>query len=207
MQKDDLEMGLDNLLSYLDDPELHQAELEIGLDYLRQHPDYEDRIEALIQALEAVPQTEDLISPAKRFWISWRRKVDQFVIEFSSNVGPSLQLTPQTRSLKGIGSTLWEFSFREAMEDLQFRVETQEKEGDPTRCLILVDFLIPDRGPLNHADTEVTLKRDEQILATKLTDYHGKVLFEDIPVDELAQLVLEITPPDCFSPDPSGNDQ
>ncbi len=201
MKKDNLEMGLDKLLTYLDDPDRHRDALEMGLAHLQKCPDYESRVETLIQdVLEpglALPV--NLLEMASKILVRWQKNLEGLEIEFWPNPVLALQLalfspSPAPSFRKGPQPALWEFSLRDRVEDLRLEIVAREQSQDPTYCTITVAVQILSRGPLNYADTEVTLRHEEEILKTEVTNALGTVSFKDVPADALAQLVLEITP-------------
>lgn len=203
MRNNALEMGLEKLLTYLDDPDRNQAELEAGLAYLRQSPGYEERVENFVQAIiapepasEEAPFLAELPERAGNFLVSWQKSVEGLMMELAYNFGPSRQLQPRVNMLKGTKSMVWEVSVPEAIakdEESHLRLEIQEKPGDPTHCTIMVDVQLPGRGPADQAGTAVILKRNEEELAAQMTDRFGKVFYQDIVTDMLTDLMLEIT--------------
>jgi len=100
---------------------------------------------------------------------------------------------------------LCRISLEEAVEDLDVTITAEETRDDPACCTVIVEADIPSRGGWpNLADTEVTLKRDGQQLATQRTDAFGKAVFEGVATDDLAHLVFEIAP--RARPDHSSSD-
>jgi hypothetical protein len=82
------------------------------------------------------------------------------------------------------------------IDDLQATITVEDMRADPAYCTVTVEADIPSRGGWpNLAGTEVMLKRGELELDTQRTDAHGEVVFEGIATDDLAHLVVEITPP------------
>lgn len=82
-----------------------------------------------------------------------------------------------------------------AHTDLETSMTIEPQRHDPNSCTLIVQVNIPSRGDWpNLADIEVTLKQGQYLLATRLTDAYGEVIFEGIATANLAQLTLEIAP-------------
>lgn len=80
-------------------------------------------------------------------------------------------------------------------EDLEVTITAERQRNDPTHCTMTVQVNIPSQGGWpNLADTEVTLKRDQEVLAIQFTDAYGEAIFEKVATIDLAQLAFEITP-------------
>ena len=126
----------------------------------------------------------------------------RLIIEFSAELLRTLRLPPlqpalaMTRSESSESQrTRWQFSLEGAVEDLEVIITAQESRGDPAHCQVIAQVDIPSQGGWpNLADTEVTLKRDDEQLDTQVTDAFGKAVFEGIAAVDLAHLVFEITP-------------
>jgi len=140
--------------------------------------------------------------------IPWRlEELGRLVIQFSSElVQQAFQPPPDPLAYAGAGlkstqstGTLGQISLEE-VEDLKVTL-TAEKMNDPRRCTVTVEVDIPSRGGWpNLANTEVTLKRSDVESETDLTDAYGQVIFDEIAIEELAQLVFEITVGEADAP-------
>ena len=135
--------------------------------------------------------------------IPWRLdEVGRLIIEFSAELLRALQVPAYqpayaTIRLKSDQArrVLYQFSLKEAGEDLEVTITAEERRDDPARCTVIVEVNIPSRGGWpNLGGTEVKLKRGEQELETQWTDAFGKAVFEGIDTDDLGHLVFEITP-------------
>lgn len=145
---------------------------------------------------EGAPEPQPLKVP-------WRLdELGRLVIEFSAGLvralrAPAYQPAYATARLKSARSqrVLYQFSLKEAGEDLEVTITAEERRDDPTRCTVIVEANVPSRGGWPHlGGTKVTLRRGEQELGTQLTDAFGKAVFEGIPIDDLGHLVFEIAP-------------
>ncbi|MBN1584734.1 MAG: hypothetical protein JXA89_28770 [Anaerolineae bacterium] len=122
------------------------------------------------------------------------------VIELSSELlrslqPPDCQPAYAAAGLKASDSQQTLIALEEMIDELQVTINAHKTERDPVHCTVNVQVTVAGRGGWpNQADTEVVLKRNDQILETQLTDAFGKVVFERIVTDDLAQLVFEITP-------------
>lgn len=133
--------------------------------------------------------------------IAWRLdELGRLIVELSAELLHALQLPAYqpayaTARLKSEKKTLFQLALKEAVKDLEVTITAEETRDDPTRCTVSVQVHIPSRGGWpNLADTEVTIKRDEQELETQRTDAFGEAVFEGIATDDLAHLVFEIAP-------------
>jgi len=142
-------------------------------------------------------------APPQSLEIPWRLdELGRLIIEFSAEVVRMLQLPAYqpayaTAGLKSARSrrVLYQFSLKEAGEDLEVTITAEERQDDPARCTVIVEVNIPSRGGWpNLGGTEVRLKRGKQELETQWTDAFGKAVFEEIRTDDLARMVFEITP-------------
>jgi hypothetical protein len=120
------------------------------------------------------------------------------IIQFSAELRRAWQFpTFATAGLKrGETSlkTLGQFSMQ-AQEDLEVAITVEEQDNESIYCMITMQVNIPSRGGWpNLADIQVILKRDQEILASQVTDAYGEVVFEKIHPTDLTQLVFEITP-------------
>lgn len=80
-------------------------------------------------------------------------------------------------------------------KDLEVTITAEQQRSDPVHCTITVQVNLPSRGGWpNLARTEVTLKRNQETLATHMTDAYGEAVFEKIATADLPQLSFEIAP-------------
>jgi hypothetical protein len=85
----------------------------------------------------------------------------------------------------------------EAGADLEVTLQAEPDRTDPARCALSVQVEIPSRGGWpDLAGTEVALCRAAARSDTRWTDAHGKVVFEDLLIDELDRVVLVIAASD-----------
>ena len=129
-------------------------------------------------------------------------ELGHLIVEFSADLLRALQppayqpaYAPVRTKSDPSRRTLCQLSLKEAVEDLELTIVAEETREDPAYCTVMVEVDIPSRGGWpNLADTEVTIKRDNNEIETQLTDAFGKAIFEGVVTDELGQLVVEINP-------------
>ncbi|MGC9398116.1 MAG: hypothetical protein ACP5HM_03150 [Anaerolineae bacterium] len=133
----------------------------------------------------------------------------RLIVEFSNTLLHRLQMPTYRRAAAGLKSTaapqvLFEVEICPGDEDLDVTLTAETPpEGEPAFCTLIVEVKIPGRGGWpNLAGTEVILKRGAETLASRLTDAFGKAVFPRIPVCDLPEISVEITPA-SDPPDPS----
>ena len=135
--------------------------------------------------------------------VNWRLdELGRLIIEFSAELLRALQAPAYQPAYAAVRlksdqarRVLYQFSLKEAGEDLEVTITAEERRDDPARCTVIVGVNIPSRGGWpNLGGTEVRLKRGEQELETQWTDAFGQAVFEGIDTDDLSHLVFEITP-------------
>lgn len=123
----------------------------------------------------------------------WGRLIIQFSAEFFRAWQPPPFVAAGLKRSETSSKTLSQFS-GQLRDDLEISVTVEQERKEPAYCTITMQVNIPSRGGWpNLAGLEVTLQRDQEIIATQVTDAHGEVVFEKIGVADLDQLVYEIT--------------
>jgi hypothetical protein len=123
----------------------------------------------------------------------WGRLIIQFSAKFFSAWQPPTFAAAGLKRSETSSKTLSQFS-GQLQDDLEISATVEQERKDPAYCTITMQINIPSRGGWpNLAGLEVTLKRDQEIIATQVTDAHGEVVFERIKAVDLDQLVYEIT--------------
>jgi hypothetical protein len=122
--------------------------------------------------------------------------VGRLVMALSAEFVQSLQLdAPQPAFLKSTANDLFAVSSPDIADDLRVTVTARAKRRDPERCTITVTADIPSRNGWPHlGGTAVTVMVGGREVETLSTDAYGKVIFADIDRNDLAQLVLTVTP-------------
>jgi hypothetical protein len=91
--------------------------------------------------------------------------------------------------------TLFELPIQVPDADLNVTIQAEGEHAAPGRCTLCVRVDIPSRGGWPHlAGTEVTLKQDGHEPSLAWTDAYGKAVFESVPIENLAGLVIDIMP-------------
>lgn len=128
----------------------------------------------------------------------WRlNNLGRLIVEFSAELLRSWQPLLAPAGVKSSQSTnlLYQITVSDADPNLIVTITAEQMAALPTHCLISVNVDIPSRGGWpNLAGSEVVLRYAEQILATQQTDAFGKVVFEDLEIDQLPGLLFEIMP-------------
>ncbi len=134
-----------------------------------------------------------------RAW--YQDALGRLIIEFSAELLRALRTSAyQPAHAAGLKSNrapniLWQFSLKEAVEDMEVTVTAEADRGDSAFCTLAVEVNIPSKGGWPYlAGTTVALKRGKTVLGVRQTDAFGLVLFERVLKDDLAHLALEITP-------------
>jgi hypothetical protein len=131
---------------------------------------------------------------------AWRMdELGRLIIEFSAGLLRALQppaAQPAFAVVKSDRSSkvLCQFSLKEQVKDLDVTITAEELRDDPHHCTVIVEAEVPSRGGWpNLGGTQVILKRGERE-EIRRTDAFGAAVFEGVATDDLAQLVVEITP-------------
>jgi hypothetical protein len=135
------------------------------------------------------------LSQPEPLW--WLDEWGHLIIQFSAELIRAWQPPTFAAGLKKSETsppTLGQFSMQ-TKEDFEVTITAERKRNDPTHCTMTVQVNIPSRGGWpNLAGTEVSLKRDQEILAMQITDAYGEAIFEKVAIADLAQLAFEIAP-------------
>jgi len=152
--------------------------------------------------LRAEPQES---TPWPPFW-----HVDtlgRLIVEFSNELLrrlPMLLYRPAAAGLKSGASSqvLFEVALAESRDDLDVTITAERPQsGETGFCTLIVEVKIPSRGGWpNLAGTQVRLKRGQETLVTRLTDAFGKAVFPHIPLRDLPEISVEITPVEDSEP-------
>jgi hypothetical protein len=141
-------------------------------------------------------------TPAPRETPLWRLdELGRLIVELTDHVLGSLlpQARPAAHALAGLKSaapgTLFELPIQVPDADLNVTIQAEGERAAPERCTLCVLVDIPSRGGWpNLAGTEVTLKQAGNAPSLAWTDAYGEAIFEGVPVENLAGLVIEIMP-------------
>lgn len=127
----------------------------------------------------------------------WRLdELGRLIVALSADLLHSLQGPAlQPSYLKGEAGAGFELVLAEGLDDLQVSIHAEPRPRQPGRIDLAVGVDIPSRGGWpNLAGSAVTLRRGSDVLDQQDTDAFGKVVFEDVPVDDLPSLSFEIAP-------------
>jgi len=125
----------------------------------------------------------------------WRLDaLGRLVIQFSADLLRALQPPAlQLGYLKGDAQPSLSYALANQIDDLNVHIHVDPARRDPQRAIIEVDVEIPSRGGWpNLAGSVVTLRRGDDLLDEQETDPFGKVVFGDVPAEDLPALVFEI---------------
>jgi hypothetical protein len=134
----------------------------------------------------------------------WRLdELGRLLVEFTDDLLCSL-LLPARRpayALAGLKSStpgmLFELPIQAPDADLGVTIRAEGERAASDHCTLCVQVDIPSRGGWPHlAGTEVTLKQPGHEPAQEWTDAYGEAIFDGIPVENLAGLVIEVLPGD-----------
>lgn len=157
-----------------------------------------EELEAAWEAARSEPAAQEAaaVLPSRPF--RWDA-LGQFIIQFSSTLLEALQ-PPTPRLSYGFKSAagrkiLYEYAIQRDAEDLEVTITVEENPDLPTECTVTVSVQIPSLGGWpNLADTQVTLKRAREAIATTATDAFGDAVFPGIAVADLPTLTFQILP-------------
>ena len=127
----------------------------------------------------------------------WRlTNLVRLVMALSAEFVESLQPdAPQPAFLKSTANDLFAVSSPDIADDLQVTVIARANRRDQERCTITVTAEIPSRNGWPHlGGTAVTVMVGGREVETVSTDAYGKVIFADFARQDLARLVLTVTP-------------
>lgn len=136
-------------------------------------------------------------APAQPAVRPWRLEgLGRLVIQLSADLLRSLQGPGlQPAMLKGGPPAVFELELAEGLEDLRVNIRAEPQPRQPERVDLAVSVDIPSRGGWpNLAGSTVMLRRGDDVLDEQETDAFGKVVFEDVAVDDLPALAFEIAP-------------
>ena len=153
-------------------------------------------VETLPQPAQ-IPQFDFSFIEAKSKRTFWWNELGRLVIELSTELLNTAQspAAPAYSGLKSGSSSqlLCELNISDADDDLQVNIIAEETRHDSSTWYVVADVDIPSRGGWpNLAGTQVTLRHEDQPIASHETDAFGKVVFENIPVDNLPHLAFEV---------------
>lgn len=138
--------------------------------------------------LPAAPKT-----PARQ---AWRLdELGRLVIQFSADLLRGLQGPAwQPGYLKREAAPAYRYELAGENDDLNVHITAGPAGRDPQVLTVEVDVDIPSRGGWpNLAGSTVTLRRaDGSVVEVQETDAFGKVVFEDVPVADLLEVVFEV---------------
>ena len=111
---------------------------------------------------------------------------------------PARQPTYALAGLKSAApGTLFELPIEAPEADLNVTIQAEGERAAPDRCTLSVQVEIPSRGGWPHlAGTEVTLRQSIGEPSQEWTDAYGEAVFEGVPIENLAGLVIEVVPGD-----------
>jgi hypothetical protein len=96
-----------------------------------------------------------------------------------------------------VQATLFELPIQAPDADLDVTIQAESERAVPDRCTLSVQVDLPSRGGWPHlAGTTVTLKQNGREPAQEWTDSSGRAVFENVPIENLAGLVIEVRPGD-----------
>jgi len=122
-------------------------------------------------------------------------EISRVVIRFSHEIRRSLQpAMPAPPVAAGLRSSVGQVVVKDAIDDLKVVVEIQQDLDSPERCTIFVEAQIPSRDWPHLDGTAVTLRQDDRDLDTQLTDSYGRVVFDDVLIDDLPSLAIVVQP-------------
>jgi hypothetical protein len=131
----------------------------------------------------------------------WRLDVvGRLIIEFSTELlrtlqPPARQLAYAAERAEQGARIRYQLALEQGLEDLSVTITARDAVTQPDLYTLVVEANIPSRGGWPHlADTEVTLKRSDQILEQQHTDAFGKAVFSNVFASDLAHLIIEIAP-------------
>lgn len=118
------------------------------------------------------------------------RLLIQFSVDLLARLAPSPALQPSY--LKGATAGLI-YSLTGEIPDLDATVRVTPSRGDASSVTVTVEVDVPSRdGWPNLGGTVVRLLRGGEELDTQETDAFGRAVFERVPMEALAELVVEI---------------
>ncbi len=128
----------------------------------------------------------------------WLDEMGRLMIQFSAELLQSLQpppLAPTGLKKQANAQVLLKYDWQTDEGDIEVAITAEAVSDDPDHCTVLVVVNIPNRGGWpNLADTAVALKRNDTILEAGSTDAFGHIIFEGVAIQDLSQLLFEITP-------------
>lgn len=127
---------------------------------------------------------------------AWRLdELGRLVIQLSGDLLRSVQGPAwQPSYLKSANVPTFDYRLAGELDDLTVHITAKPGHTDPQRVMIEVAVGIPSRGGWPHlAGSLVTLRRATgEVVEVQETDAFGKVVFENVPAEDLPELVFEI---------------